>query len=390
MDLTFTPEEQRFREEVRSFIIENLPASTRERMRNGSMPEHQEVLEWQRLLNRRGWGAPSWPSEHGGPGWTPVERLIFMSELFSAPAPEPYVFNVNMVGPLIIHYGSQEQQRWFLPKLKNMDVSFCIGMSEPGSGSDLASMRTAARLEGDNYIVNGQKIWTTFGHNADWMYCMVRTDAGAKHRGISILLIDMKTPGITVRPIISLDRRHHFNEVFFDNVAVPRANLVGEENRGWDYGKFLLSLERYGQARVGTARERLAHARRVASKRTEGGKPFLENQRFRERVAAVEAELRALEITQYRFMLAPQEGGKASPISSILKIVGTEMLKESSELAVEAGGRAALEIGGGTAGEADWTSELIPNYFNSRAASIYGGTNEIQRNILSHNLLRLS
>jgi alkylation response protein AidB-like acyl-CoA dehydrogenase len=389
MDLSFTPDEARFREEVRSFIRDNLPASTREHMRNGSMPEHAEITQWQRILNRRGWGAPSWPTEYGGPGWSAVQRLIFMSELFAAPAPEPYVFNVNMVGPLIIHFGSQEQKRTFLPKLVNMDVSFCIGMSEPGAGSDLASLRTSARLEGDNYIVNGQKIWTTFGHNADWMYCMVRTDSAAKHRGISVLLIDMRSPGLTVRPIISLDRRHHFNEVFFDNVAVPRANLVGEENRGWDYGKFLLSLERYGQARVGVARERLAHARRVASARSEGGRTFLENERFRERLAAVEAELRALEITQYRLMLARDEGAKASPISSILKIVGTEMLKESSELAVEAGGRAALEIGGAADG-VDWAKELVPNYFNSRAASIYGGTNEIQRNILSHNLLRLS
>lgn len=390
MDLSFTPEEQRFREEVRSFVQENLSRSTQARMRNGSVPTHAETAEWQRKLNGRGWGAPSWPQEHGGPGWTPVQRLIFMTELWAAPAPEPYVFNVNMVGPLLIHYGSEEQKRWFLPKLKNMDVSFCIGMSEPGSGSDLASMRTSAHLEGDNYIVNGQKIWTTYGHDADWMYCMVRTDATAKHRGISILLIDMKTPGLTVRPIISLDRRHHFNEVFFDNVAVPRSNLVGEENRGWDYGKFLLSLERYGQARVGTSRERLAHARRVASLRVDEGRPFLENARFRERLAAVDAELRALEITQYRLMLAKDDGGKASPMSSILKIVGTEMLKESAELAVEAGGRRALEIGSGPDSGVHWASELVPNYFNSRAASIYGGTNEIQRNILSHNLLRLS
>jgi len=249
MDLRFTADELAFRDEVRAFFREALPADIRRRMELGQRQSKDDIVRWQRILNAKGWAVPHWPVEWGGTRWGAVKNYIFKEEMQLAPAPDPLSFNVNMVGPVLVAFGSEEQKRRFLPKIANLDYWFCQGFSEPGAGSDLASLKTAARLEGDHYVVNGQKIWTSRAHHADWMFCLVRTDATAKQqRGISYLLIDMKTPGLTVRPIHTIDGEHHFNEVFFDDVRVPVENLVGEENKGWTYAKYLLGNERVADA----------------------------------------------------------------------------------------------------------------------------------------------
>src|ERR1700738_1756034 len=251
MDQRFTVDELAFRDELRAFIRDNLPEDIRERMRLGYAPRKEDTARWQRILNERGWSAYNWPKEYGGPGWTPVQRMIFLEENQLAPAPEVSSFNITMIGPVLIQFGTEEQKQRFLPRAANIDDWWCQGFSEPGAGSDLASLKTAAKRDRDDYIVNGQKIWTSTAHHADWCFCLVRTDPQAKKRqeGISFLLIDMKTPGITVRPIISIDGSHHLNEVFFDDVRVPVSLRVGEENRGWDVAKFLLG---HGGVRAGS------------------------------------------------------------------------------------------------------------------------------------------
>ena len=266
MDLRFTPEEQAFRAEVRAFIRDNLPAEIRERMRLGYSARKQDIVAWQRILNKKGWAAASWPKEWGGPGWSAIQRMIFLEENQMAPAPELSGFNITMIGPVLIQFGTEEQKKRFLPRAANLDDWWCQGFSEPGAGSDLASLKTAAKRDGDHYVVNGQKIWTSTAHHADWCFVLVRTNPNAAKRqeGISFLLVDMKTPGITVRPIISIDGAHHLNEVFFDDVRVPVENRVYEENRGWDVAKFLLGNERTGIARLGKSKERVRSAKEMA------------------------------------------------------------------------------------------------------------------------------
>src|SRR5215475_667417 len=255
MDLRFTPEELTFRDEVRAFFRTNLPESIRIKLREGRRLVKEDIVSWQRTLNKKGWAVANRPVAWGGTGWTPVQQYMFQEELQLTPAPQPLGFGVTMVGPVIIAFGSEEQKKRHLPAIANLDVWWCQGFSEPGAGSDLASLRTAAKREGDHYVVNGQKTWTTLAQHADWIFCLVRTDPQAKKQeGISFLLIDMKTPGITVRPIIMLDEDHEVNEVFFDNVKVPVENRVGEENRGWTYAKYLLGHERTGIARVGNSK----------------------------------------------------------------------------------------------------------------------------------------
>ena len=397
MDLRYTAAELAFRDELRAFFHDNLPGDIRERMRLGHMPTKDDIVRWQRILNRRGWAAYSWPKEYGGPGWTPVERMIFLEENQLAPAPEVSSFNITMLGPVLIRFGADEQKNRFLPRAANIDDWWCQGFSEPGAGSDLASLKTAARREGDDYIVNGQKIWTSTAHHADWCFCLVRTDPHAKKRqeGISFLLIDMKTPGITVRPIISIDGSHHLNEVFFDEVPVPVSLRVGEENRGWDVAKFLLGHERTGIARLGKSKERVKFAREAAREMRANGKPVIEDQGFREKLAAVEIELKALELTQLR--VVADEGkhgkGKPNPASSVLKIKGSEIQQTTTELLMEVIGPFAApydEHGDDGSTEAmDWTAQIAPSYFNNRKVSIYGGSNEIQRNIITKAVLGL-
>src|SRR3984957_10168517 len=292
MDLRFTPEERAFREEVRGFIRDNLPPDTRERMRLGHPPRKEDTIRWQRILNARGWAAYSWPKEWGGPGWTAIQRMIFLEENLMAPAPELLSFNITMLGPVLIQFGSEAQKKHFLPRAANLDDWWCQGFSEPGAGSDLAALKTAAKRVGGAYVVNGQKIWTSTAHIADWCFCLVRTnpDAPKRQEGISFVLIDMKTPGITVRPIISIDGTHHLNEVFFDDVRVPVEMRVGPENKGWDVAKFLLGNERTGIARLGRSKERVRFAKEAARDVRAHGRPLIEDHEFRRRIAALETE----------------------------------------------------------------------------------------------------
>src|ERR1700750_1864709 len=301
MDLRFTPEENAFRQEVRAFIRDNLPADTRDRMKLGHPPRKEDTVRWQRILNQKGWAAYSWPKEHGGPGWSAIQRMIFLEENLMAPAPELLSFNITMLGPVLQQFGTEEQKQRFLPRAANLDDWWCQGFSEPGAGSDLASLKTAAKRDGDHYVVNGQKIWTSTAHNADWCFLLVRTNPNAAKRqeGISFLLLDMKTPGITVRPIISIDGSHHLNEVFFDDVRVPVENRGDGENGGWDVAKFLLGNERTGIARLGKSKERVRSAKAVARQVREAGKPLIEDAAFPQRVAQLEIDMKAREITQH-------------------------------------------------------------------------------------------
>ncbi|MBV9202676.1 MAG: acyl-CoA dehydrogenase family protein, partial [Alphaproteobacteria bacterium] len=305
MDLRFTPEELAFRDEVRAFFRANLPESIRTKLVEGRKLAKHDIVTWQRALNKKGWAVANWPVQWGGTGWSPVQQYIFQEELQLAPAPQPLGFGVTMVGPVIIAFGSEEQKKRHLPAIANLDVWWCQGFSEPGAGSDLASLRTAAKREDGHYIVNGQKTWTTLAQHADWIFCLVRTDPQAKKQeGISFLLIDMKTPGITVRPIITIEGGHEVNEVFFDDVKVPAENLVGQENKGWDYAKYLLGRERTGIARVGLSKERIRRIKELAAMERAGDKPLIEDERFREKLVAVEVELKALEMTQLRVVAA--------------------------------------------------------------------------------------
>ena len=401
MDLRFTPEELAFREEVRAFLQDNLPEEIRRKMVEGRKLAKEDVVLWQRILNKRGWAVPSWPVEWGGTGWTPVQTYLFQDEMQQAPAPQPLAFNVSMVGPVIAAFGSEAQKKRFLPRAANLDDWWCQGFSEPGAGSDLASLKTSAKRAGDHYVVNGQKTWTTLAQYADWIFCLVRTDPAAKKQeGISFLLIDMKTPGITVRPIVTIDGGREVNEVFFDDVKVPVDNRVGEENRGWDYAKYLLGHERTGIARVGVSKERIRRIKELAAMERVGDRPLLEDERFREKLAAVEIELKALEMTQLRVVAAERrrEKGKPDPASSILKIKGSEIQQATTELLMEVVGPYALPYRQEHEEEEgwneppvgpDWASTIAPTYFNTRKVSIYGGSNEIQKNIIAKAILGL-
>jgi alkylation response protein AidB-like acyl-CoA dehydrogenase len=400
MELAYSPEELGFRDEVRAFIAQELPESAR--AHGGRWPHwsKDDVVAWQRILNRKGWAVPHWPVEHGGTTWSAVRRYIFLEELLLAPTPEPLSFNVNMVGPVLCTFGNDAQKDYFLPKLRNLDIWFCQGFSEPGAGSDLASLRTSAVRDGDDYIVNGQKIWTSTAHNADWIFALVRTDPDAPERqmGISFLLIDMTTPGITVRGIKTIDEARHLNEVFFDNVRVPIGNRVGEENKGWDYAKFLLGNERTGIARVGLARARLNRARRLAEKLPAFDGTLADDPQFRRKCAVVEMQLKSLEITVMRVIDRQRRRNDSTPdpASSVLKMRGAEIQQTTAELLADVAGpmvaptgaiRAAYE--GDFPAELEETLGIVPHYFNSRAATIYGGSNEIQRNIIAKAVLGL-
>lgn len=400
MDLRFTDDEQTFREEVRTYFRAALPADIRQKLIEGRHASKEDLVRWTRILADKGWAVPHWPIEHGGTGWDPVRQYIFTEEMSQTPAPAPLAFGVNMVGPVIYTFGSETQKARFLPRIVTLEDWWCQGFSEPGAGSDLASLKTSAVRDGDDYIVNGQKTWTTLAQYADWIFCLVRTDREAKKQaGISFLLIDMKTPGITVRPIQTVDGGHEINEVFFDEVRVPAENLVGEENRGWDYAKFLLGNERVNIARVGASKERIRRIKQLASMQMSGGEPMLSKPEFRARVAAVEVQLKALEMTQLRVLAneAKREKGTPDPASSILKIKGSELQQTTTELLMEVVGPYALPFQTDDADDGrnepdigpDWAASIAPAYFNTRKVSIYGGSNEIQKNIIAKAILGL-
>jgi alkylation response protein AidB-like acyl-CoA dehydrogenase len=395
VDLNFTAEEQAFRREVRRFIDENLP--TEIKTRQGSGIHRDDTLAWHKILYQKGWIAPEWPKEYGGTGWNPVQRHIFDEECADAGAPLIPPFGLRMVAPVIMAFGSPEQKKFFLPKILSGEHWWCQGYSEPGAGSDLASLKTRAERQGDHYIVNGQKTWTTLAHYADWIFCLVRTGTeGRQQESISFLLIDMKTPGITLRPIIMLDGGHEINEVWFENVKVPVENRVGEENKGWTYAKFLLGHERTGIAGVGRSKASLKRLKNLARRQTTNGRPLIEDPRFRDKIAQLEMELQALEITNLRVISAEQENRAPGPEVSILKIKGSEIQQMLSELAMQAAGQSALPYRGegGDDMPADDLSpsvggKLAASYFNLRKTTIYGGSNEIQKNIISRMILGL-
>ena len=402
MDLRFTPEENAFREEVRTFFKENLPDGIRKKAAEGIRYVKDDIVTWQRILNRRGWAVPHWPKEYGGTGWSPVQLYIFKEEMQQAPAPEPLPFGTQMVGPVIIAFGREDQKQKYLPRIRNLDDWWCQGFSEPGAGSDLASLKTSAKREGDHYIINGQKTWTTSAQYADWIFVLTRTDTSAKKQeGITFILVDMKTPGITVRPIQTIDGSHEVNEVFFDDVKVAVENRIYEENKGWDCAKFLLGNERSGIARVGASKAQVRRLKEIASMERVGDKPLIEDERFAIKIAAIEVELKALEMTQLRVVANERNRGRSNkpdPASSILKIKGSEIQQNISELLMEAIGPYALPdqfrhteddrwneppIG------PDYAAPLAPQYFNWRKISIYGGSNEIQKNIIAKAILGL-
>ena len=386
MDLDFSPAEDAFREEVRNFVKENLPDHIRDKVMNGGHLNRDEHVLWQRTLHQRGWGGPSWPAEFGGAGWTPTEQYIFEEECAAAGAPRLIPFGLRMIAPVLMAFGTRQQQQRFLPKILSAEEWWCQGYSEPGAGSDLASLKTRAVRDGNSYTVNGQKTWTTLAQYADWIFCLVRTDPEAKaQRGISLLLIDMQTPGVTVRPIITLDGAHEVNEVWLEDVRVPVENLVGEENHGWTYAKFLLGHERTNIAGIGIAKRELARLKRIAAAEGRLGEPL-----FAARVAQVEIDLMALEITNLRVLAsearAEREKRAPGPEASMLKIKGTEIQQAISELMLQAVGAYALPFRQTDVGP-DYAANLGAGYCNLRKLSIFGGASEIQRNIIAQMIM---
>ena len=398
MDLNYTPEDHAFRAEVRQFLSEKLPAELAAKTLEGKRLKREDYEYWQATLNARGWLAQHWPKDYGGTGWNPIQRHIFEEECASAGAPTVLPFGVGMVAPVLIKFGTDEQKAHYLPRILDGGDWWCQGYSEPGAGSDLASLKTRAVRDGDVYIVNGQKTWTTLGQYANMIFCLVRTDTSVKpQEGISFLLIDMKSPGVTVRPIILLDGEHEVNEIFFDDVRVPLKNLVGAENKGWTCAKYLLTYERTGIAQVGVAKEALRHLKAIAAKQISNGRPLIEDANFKRRIAEVEIDLMALEITNLRVVAAAQGGGAPGAESSILKIRGTEIRQAITDLLRRAVGPYALPFlpetfDFGSNAEPvgpDYASVLAPHYFNRRKLSIYGGSNEIQKNIIAKMILGL-
>ncbi len=402
MDLSFTPDEEAFREEVRDFFREKLSARLSTLVREGRRLRKADMEEWHAILNDRGWLANHWPREWGGPGWSVIQRFIFDNESALAHAPRVVPFGVNMLGPVLIKYGSEEQKRHWLPRILDGSDWWCQGYSEPGAGSDLAGLKTTAVRETRNgrevYVVNGQKTWTTLGQHADMIFCLVRTDATAKKQeGISFLLIDMKTPGIEVRPITLIDGEQEVNEVFFTDVEVPVENLVGTENDGWTYAKYLLTYERTNIAGVGFSIASFEQLKTVARTQTKNGRPLADDPLFAARMARVEIDLANMQTTNLRVVAAVAGGGAPGAESSMLKIKGTEIRQEITALTRRAyGSYAAPYIP--EALEAGWNGEPVgpddaatasPSYFNNRKLSIFGGSNEIQKNIISKAILGL-
>lgn len=399
MNLEFSPEEQAFRLHVRAFVQEKLPADISEKVFGFIPLSSDDQRHWHRILHRQGWSAPAWPAQFGGTGWSAVQQHIFDEECAEAGAPGLIPFGLRMVAPVIMAFGTPEQQRNFLPRILSGEDWWCQGYSEPGSGSDLASLKTRAERKGDKFIVNGQKAWNTLGHLADWIFCLVRTDPAAKQQsGISFLLMDMKTPGITVRPIELIDGGEtEVNEIWFDNVEVPVKNLVGEENKGWTYAKYLLGHERVNIAQVGQSKRELRQLKRLAKRELSGGKPLIEDARFRDHIAEIEIDLVSLEFTVLRVLSAEATQRGPGPESSVLKIRSSEIQQMLAELKMQTLGEYALPYvpealhacwQGEPDGAQHWAA-LTGRYFNRRKTTIYGGSNEIQRNIISQRILGL-
>jgi alkylation response protein AidB-like acyl-CoA dehydrogenase len=391
MDLSFNAEELAFRDEVRAFLKDKLPREISEKVRLGRDLTKQDMETWHALLNERGWLAANWPKSFGGAEWNAVQRHIFDEECNRANAPRIVPFGLSMLAPVLQKFGSKAQQDHYLPRILDGTDWWCQGYSEPGAGSDLASLKTRAVRDGDTYVVNGQKTWTTLGQHADWIFCLVRTDPDAKQQeGISFLLIDMDTPGIEVRPIILLDGTHEVNEVWFTDVRVPVENLVGEENKGWTYAKYLLTHERTGIAGVGVSWAGLNAVKRMARAEMSGGRPLIENPHFAARVAQVQIDLMAMATTNLRIVSGAAAGQAPGVESSMLKVKGTIIRQEINDLARRAAGvyampfpSEALEGRNEAPIGPEEAAATAADYFNNRKLSIFGGSNEIQRNIIA-------
>jgi len=389
MNLDFSAAEEEFRREVREFASRSVPEAARRAADHGEHLVRETMIEWQRALNRRGWGAPSWPTEWGGPGWDPIQQHIFEEETAAAGAPRQLPFGLRMVGPVLMKFGNPAQQRRFLPRIPAAEDWWCQGYSEPGAGSDLAALSTRAVRHGDRYVVDGQKTWTTLAQYADWMFCLVRTDPQAKKQdGISFLLIDMKSRGVTVRPIVLLDGVAEVNEVWLDGVEVPVEQRVGNENQGWTIAKYLLEHERTNIAGIGISKRELARVKALALEARRNGRPLAADPLYASRLAQVEVDLMALEITNLRVLSeARQRGGAPGPLSSMLKIRGSEIYQRLAELALEASGAEALAA---TPRDGAWVpAPAAAFYLNLRKVTIYGGSNEIQRGIIAKHVLGL-
>ena len=401
MDLAFTPDELQFRQDIRAWVRDNLPPDISHKVHSALRLSRDDLQRWARILGAKGWLGHGWPREFGGPGWTSIQKHLFEEECALAGAPRVVPFGPVMVAPVIMAFGNSEQQQRFLPGIASGEVWWSQGYSEPGSGSDLASVKCRAERQGKHFLVNGQKTWTTLGQHGDWIFCLVRTSTSGKPQtGISFLLIDMKSPGVTVRPIVLLDGEAEVNEVFFDNVEVPVENLIGEENKGWTYAKHLLSHERTNIADVNRAKRELERLKRIA--KLEGVYHRVEGDptagRFRDEIAKLEVDVVALEMMVLRVLAAEKSGKQSLDIAGLLKIRGSEIQQRYSELMMLAGGpyalpliREAMEAGWqgdpGFPGGAPYCAPLASTYFNLRKTTIYGGSNEVQRNIVAQTVL---
>lgn len=395
MDLSFSQEELQFQQEVRQFLADNLPAHIVEARKNngGVFVEKDVALEWQAILVKKGWAVPQWPVEHGGTDWTPSQKYLFSKECYHAGAPMLIPLGLLMLAPVVMAFGTEEQKAEVLPKILSGEHYWCQGYSEPGSGSDLASLKLKAESDGDDYILNGSKIWTTHAHLADHIYCLVRTDSSCKpQKGISFLLVDMSAPGITVEPIITMADDHEVNQVFFDNVRIPKSNRIGEENKGWTYAKYLLEFERGGGFNGDRLMHELDHLKDLIAETKTAMSGFDANGSIARKVAQIEIDLKALEIIELRILSSVSGGGNPGPESSIMKLTYTRLEQSISELSVDVLGYRgfAMDLQPDRGGERpDYMSSVVPRYLNSRAASIFGGSQEVQRNIVAKMVLGL-
>ena len=391
MRLELSDDDRAFREEMRTFFTTEVPEDIRRTVIEGDELSKGDTVRGMRVLNDAGLAVPHWPEEWGGRGWSELRRHIWFDEMQRAGVPPPLAFNASMIGPVLAQFGSEEQKQRFLPQTASLEIWWAQGFSEPDAGSDLASLRTSAVRDGDEWVVNGQKTWTTLGQHADWIFCLVRTDPTAekKQRGISMLVFPMDAPGVTLRPIQLIDGSHEVNEVFFEDVRVPAENLIGEENRGWDYAKFLLGNERVGIARVGATKKLISQAKQFAREIHSGGRPLSEDPRTTARIAELENELLALELTALR-VVANSADGKPHPASSVLKLRGSELQQAATELIVDLAGPLSLaSFADGGSQVPDWARVATPEYLNYRKVSIYGGSNEVQRTIIAGTILGL-
>jgi len=394
MDINFSAEDLAFRDEVRDFFATEFDAETAQNLSGVQTASYKPaIVSWQKKLHAKGWIAPGWPTEYGGTGWSATQKFIYETERGAAGIPDVVPFGLKMVAPVIFTFGTEEQKARFLPSILSSDDWWCQGYSEPGAGSDLAALTTSAEYAGDNYLVNGAKIWTTFAQYADWIFCLVRTTKDMrKQQGISFLLIDMKTPGITVKPIVTIDGKHSLNEVHFENVLVPRDNLIGEQDKGWTYAKALLAHERTGMAEVADSKRMLRTLQQRATEEVNGGQAMINDPVFQLRLSDIEMELMALEYTELRVFASMAGGGMPGPESSLLKIKGTEISQAIHELQLQLAGSYGGALQGSLTGEElghDYAGEARGKYMYGRAATIYGGSNEVQRNVIAKAVLGL-